>query len=475
MAVTTENDSADTSIDPEVKKLAVAVIVGVITVIFDTTIVAVGIHELGAELNASVSTIQWVSTGYLLALFVTLPLTGWAQSRLGSKRLWMLALSIFLLGSLLCALAWDAPSLIFFRVIQGLGGGIMMPLMSTILMQAAGGKNLGRLMATVSLPASLGPILGPVLGGVILNYLSWHWMFLVNLPIGAVGLYLAYKLMPADQPGRRIPLDILGLFLIAPGVVSVVFGLSQVGKQGGFGHASVLVPAFVGLGLVATFTVRAVRRPDTALINLHLFRYRSVAASAGLQFLTGIALFGGMFVLPLYWQELRGEDALGAGMLMIPQGVGALLSRTMAGRLTDSIGGRWVAVAGFIVMALATLPYAVADETTSTVWLMAALFVRGLGLGAVMIPLMTAAYIGLDHHEVPDASIVTRVGQQVGGSFGVAVLAVILANGVADSPGIGGLVHGFDTAFWWATGFTAFAALLALLLPNQRTGPTARA
>src|SRR4051794_34834881 len=159
---------AEAGIDPELRRLATALIVGGIAVILDTTIVSVGLHELGASLDASVSTIQWFSTAYLLAMFVTIPLTGWAQARLGSKRLWILALTTFVLGSTLCATAWNAESLIAFRAVQGLGGGILMPLMTTILMQAARGRNTGRLMATVSLPAALGPILGPVLGGLIL-------------------------------------------------------------------------------------------------------------------------------------------------------------------------------------------------------------------------------------------------------------------------------------------------------------------
>src|SRR3954451_5755914 len=220
---------APPALDPQLKRIAAAVITGAVAVILDTTIVSVAIHELGSALDASVSTIQWVSTAYLLAMFVAIPLSGWAQSRLGAKRLWLGALTLFLLGSVLCAFAWNVESLIAFRVVQGLGGGVMMPLMTTILMQAAHGQNVGRLMAAVSLPAALGPILGPVIGGLILNYLSWEWLFLVNVPLCIVGFVLAVRLLPADHDTiRPVRLDVIGMLLISPGVVRVIYGLSNV-------------------------------------------------------------------------------------------------------------------------------------------------------------------------------------------------------------------------------------------------------
>ena len=291
------------AIDPELRRLAVAIVVGAITVVLDTTIIGVALHELAQSLDVSVSTIQWVSTAYLLAMFITIPVTGWAQGRLGSKRLWLLGLSVFLLGSTLCALAWNASTLIAFRAVQGLGGGVMMPLMTTILMQAAGGRNVGRLMAMVSLPAALGPILGPVLGGVILSDLSWQWLFLVNLPLGITGLVLAIRLFPAGEPGRRLRLDAVGLVLVSPGVVGVVYGLTQAGERGGFAHPEVLVPLGVGLVLIAAFAGWAWRRGDRALIDVRLLRHRPLTLSSVLLFLSGIALYGAMLLLPLYWQQ----------------------------------------------------------------------------------------------------------------------------------------------------------------------------
>ena len=453
-------------LDPTLVRTAVAIIVGGITVIFDSTIVSVALHQLTVDLHASVSTIQWVSTGYLLALGISIPLVGWLQGRLGGKRLWIAALALFLLGSVLCSFAWDAPSLIAFRVVQGLGGGAMLPLMMTILVQAAGGAaNLGKLMAVVALPTALGPILGPVIGGVILNFGSWQWLFLVNVPLCLVGLLLAWRLLPKDEPSPRTSLDIVGFLLLSPGLVALLWGFSNVSGDGGFSRLDVFLPLLGGAVLIAAFAFWAVRRGARALVDVQVLRHRATWSSTVLMFLMGASLFGAMLLLPLYWQELRGADALGAGLLLASQGVGSLLSRTLAPRVMGWIGARGTVIVGFAIAGLATLPFAFADAGTSIVWLEIVLLVRGFGLSLVMIPLMSLAFVGLDRTEVPHASIVTRVGQQIGGSVGVAVLAVVLT---ATATSSGSLVTGFQVAFWVAVGMTIAAVLVALVLPGKK-------
>ena len=449
--------------DPVVVRTSIAAIVGGIAVIFDSTIVSIALHELSIDLNTSVETIQWVTTAYLLALGVSIPLVGWLQSLVGGKRLWIAALAVFLLGSVLCSFAWDAPSLIMFRVLQGLGGGALMPLMTTLIVQAARGRDLGRLVAIVALPTALGPILGPVLGGLILAGGDWRWLFLVNIPLCLVGLFLAWRLMPRDEPGPRVRLDIVGLLLLSPALVALLWGLSNASGAGGFGQVDVFVPVLGGFALLAAFVAWALRRKAAALVDLAVLRNRSTWSSTALMFLMGAALYGSMLLLPLYWQQLRGMDALGAGLLLIAQGVGTLVTRTIAPRLTELFGPRTTVMIGFAVSLLGTIPFAFADGSTSIIWLEAALVVRGFGLGLVFIPLMSVAFLGLDRAEVPHASIVTRVAQQIGGSVGVALLAVILAN----AAGVGSAVGGFQVAFWWAVGFTAVALVIALVLPRR--------
>lgn len=467
MGTQTKQPRADTTqIDSEVWKTVWATLVGGLAVLFGTTIVSVAIHPLATALNAPVSTIQWVSTAYLLMLGVTIPIDGWAQRRIGGKRLWLTGLVIFMVASVACSLAWNAGSLIAFRALQGIGGGILMPLMLTLVMQAAGGKGIGRIMSVVSMPAVLGPILGPVLGGLILDHLSWPWLFWVNVPFCVAGIILAVVALPKDGPTQRVPLDVFGFVLMATGFVGLLYGLSNASRSGGFGNADVLVPLVAGAALVTAFVFWALWRGTHALIDVKLLRHWPLSSASALLFLSGFALYGAMILLPLYFQTLRGLSPLQAGLMLIPQGLGTFASRSAAGRLTDSIGARWVTVVGFAILALGTVPFAFADTHTSYVWIGIVLFVRGIGLGGVTLPLMAVAYQGLEPHEVPDASLVSRIGQQLGGSFGSAVLAVILEAAASGVTQISQAAGAFQEAFWWTTGFTLFALALSFLLPG---------
>ncbi|MFE6720390.1 MDR family MFS transporter [Streptomyces albidoflavus] len=471
--------AAPDRIDPAVRRLAATVVVGALAVVFDTTVVTVALGDLAARLDAPLATVQWVSTAYLLAVFATLPLAGWAQARFGGRRLWLAALGAFLLGSVLCALAWSAASLIAFRVVQGVGGGIMMPLMVTLVVQAAEGRAVGRVIAAVTLPTALGPILGPFLGGLVLAVADWRWIFLVNVPFCLVGGLLAHRNLPDDHPpaGRPRPrLDLPGLLLLSPGVAALLYGLSRAGEGAGSGSwaAGALLPLLAGLALLGGFVARALRRTGS-LIDLRLLRHRALASASALGFLGGTALYGAMLLLPLYWQQARGQSALGAGMLLVPQGVGALLARTRAGRYTDRVGPRRVACAGFALAVAGTLPFALATPGTGTGWLLAALLVRGLGLGVAMVPLNSAAYAGLAREEIPDASVITRVAQQLGGSVGTAALAVVLQRATEGARTPAALAAGYGVAFWWALALTAAAIPLCLLLPGRRlSGPGPR-
>src|SRR5829696_142039 len=259
----------------EVWVVAAVVIVGVIMSILDTTIVNVALETLSRELDAPLDTIQWVATGYLLALATVIPLTGWMTERFGSKRIWMISVALFGLGSALCGLGWSAESLIAFRVLQGFGGGMIMPVGMALLAQTAGPTRVGRVMSVVGVPMLLGPILGPVIGGVIVDSVSWRWIFYVNVPIVFVALAMAARLLKPDagraDAGR---LDWLGLLLLSPGLGLIVFGLSESESHRGFGDPVVWGPMVSGVVLVALFVRHAIRatRP---LIDVRLFRVRA--------------------------------------------------------------------------------------------------------------------------------------------------------------------------------------------------------
>jgi EmrB/QacA subfamily drug resistance transporter len=482
--------SADEPLGREVWIVAAVVVVGVIMSILDTTIVNVALETLSRELHAPLNTIQWVSTGYLLALATVIPLTGWMTERFGSKRIWMVSVTLFGLGSALCGLAWSAESLIFFRVLQGFGGGLIMPVGMSLLAQTAGPSRVGRVMSVIGVPMLLGPVLGPVLGGVIVDSVSWRWIFYVNVPIACFALVLAAKLLKRDA-GRADAgkLDWLGLLLLSPGLGLFVFGLSESESHGGFGAPLVWGPIVAGVALVALF-VRHSMRAERPLIDVALFRVRAFSAAASTTFLVGAALFGAMIILPLYYQVARGESALTAGLLMAPQGLGASLAMPLAGRLTDTLGGGRVALVGLTILTLGTIPFAFIDASSSYTLLALLLVVRGIGIGGSMMPAMAAAYATLEGPEVPRATSALNVMQRVGGSIGTALLAVILQGQIKDNlSGLGGrggapaasgtlerlpeglrarvaepLAAAFASTFWWAVGMSVLALVPAAVL-----------
>src|SRR5580700_7434614 len=216
-------------LDPSVIKLIVVLLLGAIPSLLDTSIVNVAIATIGRDLHTNVSTIQWVITGYLLSFAMVIPLSGWALARFGGRAVWTFSLALFMVGSIACGAAWNIGSLIAFRVVQGVGGGMMTPLITTLLVQAVGTSQLGRLMASISLPIVVVPIFGPVIAGLIISNISWRWIFYVNVPMCLAGLVLAWRQLPASRPpggGSRI--DVVGLVLLPPALVALLYGLAEV-------------------------------------------------------------------------------------------------------------------------------------------------------------------------------------------------------------------------------------------------------
>jgi EmrB/QacA subfamily drug resistance transporter len=472
-------------------RVAWVLVLGGLMVVLDVTVTNVAIGHLSAAMHAPLPLIQWVTTGYGLALVAVMPASGWATGRWGAKRVYLVALGLFTAGSVLTGLAWDVTSLIGFRVLQGLGGGLVMPVAMTLAVRAAPPAQRGRIMAITGIPVLIAPAAGPTFGGWILDALSWRWVFFLNLPIGLAAMVLVALVLRPEPPNRTRRLDLPGLLMLSPGLAALIFGLASAGERGRLTDPSVLVPALVGFVLVLGFVRRSLLTPHP-LIDLRLLFHRSTGAGALVLGLFAGAYFGSMFLLPLYYQVVRGESAAMSGLLMLPQAVATGLTLQLAGRLIDRLPAARVvgtaiavAVAGFAVVALnldADTPYPV---------LLIALAVAGAGVGATMMPTITTAVRALDDAQTPSGTTLMQVTSQSAAAAGTAACSVLLGLGLTarlpglTDDGVGALyrlppdaVHdlaprlaaAFRDTYWLPVG-SMTAALLAAVFLLPRTRP----
>jgi EmrB/QacA subfamily drug resistance transporter len=475
-------------LDRHIWLLSSVITVGLLMTIVDTTVVVVAIETLTRSFHANLSSVQWVTTGYLLALALVIPLSRWAVGRFGSKTVWMSAAGVFLAGSALCGAAWSIRALIVFRVVQGIGGGLLQPVGQSVLARAAGPRRMGRVMSINAVPIVLGPILGPVLGGSLIEYASWRWVFYLNLPIGAVALLLAWKLLPSDPDHRPVPLDVRGLLLLSPGFALLAYGFSQAGSQG-FGGRTTLGCITVGLVLIGVFVPHARRLGRDALVDVSLFASRSFNGSALVNLLTQLANFGTVVTIPLYYQLVRGEGATRAGLMLTAQALGLAFAMPISGRLTDRIGSRRLIPVGVTLMLVGTIPFTEIGPGTSLTLLAGAQVVRGLGLAFMVLPSNAAAMSSVPRDEIRNASTALSVIQRLGASLGASLAVVWLErqikgvvpaghggalSSIAAMPAAsrahisGALATGFAHTFWLTAILTAMSAAPVLLMKRGR-------
>jgi EmrB/QacA subfamily drug resistance transporter len=436
--VTDQAAAPPDKLDAAVLKVAGVVVIGAIMAILDITVVSVALPTFQTEFDATYAEVAWTMTGYTLALATVIPLSGWAADRFGTKRLYMLALLLFTLGSALCATADSIEQLVAYRVVQGLGGGMLMPLGMTIVTRAAGPQRIGRLMAVLGIPMLLGPIGGPILGGWLIEAASWHWVFLINVPIGAVALVYALFALPKDNAQPSESFDFIGMLMLSPGLALFLYGVSSLPETGTVTATKVWVPMLAGAALVIGFVLYSFK-PRHPLVDLRLFRNRNLTVSSISLFVFIIAFMGAGLLFPSYFLQVRGESTLHAGLLMAPQGIGAMLTMPIAGTLADKIPvGRTVPFA-MALIAAGFFTFTQVGTDTSYWLLCGSLFVMGLGMGGTMMPIMTSALRTLTNHEVARGSTLVNILQQIGGSIGSATMSVILTSQLNESDPIPGL------------------------------------
>lgn len=455
-------------IDRDLLRLMGVLLVGAAAALLDTTIVSVAIHDLTRTFDTTVSTAQWATTGYLLAMAAAIPMMGWLTDRWGARRVWLVTLSLFLLGSALCALAWSIESLIAFRVVQGLGGGLILPLVQAILAGAAGPRRMGRAMGLIGIPGQLAPLLGPVLGGVILGSLGWRWIFLVNVPLCLTALLLASRHLHVAEHRRRVRLDGIGVLLLIPSTVAVLVGLAATSRWG-TDPARPIALLSGGAILLAGFVLHTQRRGDRGLLDLRLFRHRSFSVATVMMFISGVCLYGPMLLLPLFYQQARGLTVTEVGPLLAPQGLGLMVSLWSAGRWADRIGPRIVAIAGVLSAGAGVAVFVVASNAPIAV-LSIGLVALGAGLGGIGVAVSATSYRDVEPWAIPRATSLLNVVQRIGASFGTVVIALILHQQLAAIDTLSGpeVIHAaFAHTFAWTLGFLTVALIVVLFLPAK--------
>ncbi|GIG67571.1 DHA2 family efflux MFS transporter permease subunit [Phytomonospora endophytica] len=423
-------------LEPAVRRTVAVILLGGIMGILDGSMVVVAADTLAGHFGSSLAVIGWASTGYLLALTIAVPVTAWAVDRVGGRRLWLFGLVLFLAGSVASGLAWDVGPLIVFRVVQGAGAGILDPLMLTLLVRTAGPGRSGRVVGLMGAVGSAGPVVGPIVGGLIVQSLDWRWMFFVNVPIVIVAFVLARRVLPVDRPApgtARTRLDVVGVALIGPGVAASVLALSQAAEHGGFTTPYVVAPLAVGLVLVGLYVSHALRRTEP-LIDPRMFAHRGFPPGVLVLAFNGVTTYGALFALPLFYQQASGDGPFAAGLLLAPLGIGAVISMPLAGRLSDRLGSRNLAVAGSALTLLSALAFTFADSGDRVLPAVASLAI-GLGLGCASAPTMSVVFKILPPERVAQGSSLLYMLNQLGASLGITVAALLIQSAADPATG----------------------------------------
>jgi EmrB/QacA subfamily drug resistance transporter len=472
---------------------APVVLIGTVMTILDQTVVNVALPTLEKDFSATLTDIQWVVTAYSLALAGVIPMSGWLSDRFGAKWVFITSQVLFTVGSALCGLAWSHTSLIGFRILQGLGGGLIMPVGMAIIMGVSRPDQRGRLMAVLGVPMLLGPALGPTLGGWLIQSFTWRLIFYINVPIGIVGAILATMLLREMRSGQGAGrLDVGGLLLVTPAVVGMVYGLSQPATYG-WSSRETLIPLVGGAALLVLFCLYELRQAQP-LIDIRVFKDAAFTAAMALSTLIGFGLFAAMVLLPLFLQQVQGYGAFDAGLILGAQGVGAAVVMPVSGILTDRVGAAKIVPFGLAVITLSSLWLTTLTPDTSTLEFVMILLLRGVGMSLTMMPSMASAYVTIAPRAIPRATSVANVIQRVAAGFGVAVMATVLSNRIsANLPAIHGapgggpvppaikdyvlqqIAKGYDQTFWFTAGIMLIGFPAALLLGRALRADEVRA
>ncbi len=409
--------------------MAIVLVFGAFMSILDQTVVNIAIPRLQNAFGTDIHSVQWVITAYLLTQGAMTPTTPFLAHTIGIKRSYILSLVAFTLGSALCGLSWNLPILIFFRIVQGLGGAVLLPLTMTMLFREFPPEERGIAMATLGVPSLLAPALGPIVGGYLVTYASWQAIFFLNVPIGVVAFILATLLLRETPTEGHMRFDLVGFITSAYGLAAVLYGLSET-SQYGWGSAHVLGFLLSGAFSLIVFVIVEliiVQQGGIPLLDVRLFAKRSFGVGTIALILVSFCMYGAFFLIPLYLQVLRGQSAFQAGLILLPQALAMMVSIVLGGRLVDRIGVRAVVIPGLILLVVTSWQLTFMTLNSPFWWIQTILALFGFSAGLVAQPLLVAAMVDIrEQQQLANASTVTTVVRAIAASLGVSALATIV-------------------------------------------------
>lgn len=458
--------------------VAIAFVLALFMDILDITIVNVSLFAISKEFNASIGATTWIVLGYSLSLAIWIPISGWVGDRFGTRRTFIFALVMFIVASQLCALAETINQLIAFRVLQGIGGGMLTPTGITLLFRAFPPAQRAKASAVLTIPTVLAPATGPVLGGWMTDSVGWRWIFRVNVPIGLIALAVAYFGLRKDDVSTKRPFDAQGFVLAALGFPAVVYALERGAEEGWLsirilGAFAIAVVSLSGLVMWS-------RRTPTPLLDLKLLNERLFRTTNIVSFASTMAFLGVVFILPQFLQRVAGLTAFQSGLATFPQAIGVVLMSRFAGKLYPKIGPRRMLFSAYLGLSIATIPFVFLTVDTNPWVIRSMMFARGLFLAFTFIPLQAASYARITPEQTGRASAIFSTQRQLGAAMGVAVLSTVLLSTIPAPFGRSvvpdALVDGFTTSFHYAfavaAGLTLLAGLLSLSIRDADAAAT---
>ncbi len=448
-----------------------AVVVGMIMVILDSTVVNVAMPNLIEYFGSDVATMQWTITAYTLALSAVIPLAGWLTDRFGAKQIFLITIVLFTLGSVLCSLAQTAEQLVLFRIIQGLGGGMVSPIGMAIIFRLAPPDKQGAVMGVLGIPMMLGPAIGPTLSGFLVEYATWHWIFLINLPIGIIALFVGLRKLPRFERKEVPKLDKAGMVLAPITFASLAYAVSEGGED--WGSTQTIVGLIVG-GISLVLFIYSALRHKQPLLELRVFKSSDFTRGILVSWLSTMALFGSFLFVPMYLQMVKGFTPMEAGLMSIPQVIMSGLFMPLGGKLFDKFGARVLAIVGIGLIGGGLFQLSQVTADTASWYVITALMIMGAGMGLSMMPVNTHILKAAPRNLVSRVTSLTTAAQQVIVSFAIAGLSGYFSSRVthhmmtANGDSAGAMSAAFGDTFMFGAFIAVAGALLAIVLRRPK-------